>query len=75
LRFVAELQKYIDHFGMVRNAPIGTLGPPRPGARLRHAGRRRESPRAASQNFLTTWKDADSDVPILIQAKAAYANL
>ena len=74
MRFAAEFQKYIDHFGMVRNAPIGLLG--RLGlARLRHAGRRRESPRAAYQNFLTTRKDADSDVPILIQAKAAYAYL
>jgi hypothetical protein len=26
LRFAAEFQKYIDHFGMVRNAPIGMLG-------------------------------------------------
>lgn len=73
MRFAAEFQKYIDHFGMVRNAPIGMLG--RLGlARLRHAGRRRES-HAAYQNFLTTWKDADSDIPLLIQAKAAYANL
>ena len=26
MRFAAEFQKYIDHFGMVRNAPIGMLG-------------------------------------------------
>jgi hypothetical protein len=26
LRFAAEFQKYIDHFGMVKNAPIGMLG-------------------------------------------------
>jgi hypothetical protein len=31
--------------------------------------------RAAYQNFLTLWKDADPDVPILIQAKAEYAKL
>ena len=26
-------------------------------------------------DFLTLWKDADSDVPILVQAKAEYARL
>jgi hypothetical protein len=31
--------------------------------------------RAAYQDFLTLWKDADPDIPILIQAKAEYAKL
>jgi hypothetical protein len=31
--------------------------------------------RAAYQDFLTLWKDADPDVPILKQAKAEYARL
>ena len=31
--------------------------------------------RAAYQDFLTLWKDADPDIPILIQAKAEYAEL
>jgi len=31
--------------------------------------------RAAYQDFLALWKDADSDVPILKQAKAEYARL
>jgi cytochrome c-type biogenesis protein CcmH/NrfG len=31
--------------------------------------------RAAYQDFLTLWKDADPDIPILKQAKAEYANL
>ena len=29
----------------------------------------------AYEDFLTRWKDADSDVPILVQAKAEYARL
>lgn len=29
----------------------------------------------AYQDFLTLWKDADPDVPILKQAKAEYAKL
>lgn len=31
--------------------------------------------RAAYQDFLTLWKDADPDIPILQQAKAEYAKL
>ena len=31
--------------------------------------------RAAYQDFLTPWKDADPDIPILKQAKAEYAKL
>ena len=31
--------------------------------------------RTAYQNFLTIWKDADPDIPILKQAKAEYARL
>jgi len=35
----------------------------------------RTKARAAYQDFLTLWKDADPDVPILKQAKAEYAKL
>jgi hypothetical protein len=31
--------------------------------------------RRAYQDFLALWKDADPDVPVLIQAKAEYAKL
>jgi hypothetical protein len=31
--------------------------------------------KAAYQDFLTIWKDADHDIPILKQAKAEYAKL
>jgi len=31
--------------------------------------------RAAYQDFLTLWKDADPDIPILKEAKAQYARL
>jgi hypothetical protein len=31
--------------------------------------------KAAYQDFLTLWKDADSDIPILKQAKLEYAKL
>jgi eukaryotic-like serine/threonine-protein kinase len=31
--------------------------------------------RKAYQDFLTLWKDADPDIPILKEAKAGYAKL
>jgi eukaryotic-like serine/threonine-protein kinase len=31
--------------------------------------------KAAYQDFLTLWKDADPGIPVLIAAKAEYANL
>jgi eukaryotic-like serine/threonine-protein kinase len=31
--------------------------------------------RAAYQDFLTLWKDADPDIPVLKQAKSEYAKL
>jgi hypothetical protein len=31
--------------------------------------------RTAYQDFLTLWKDADPEIPILKQAKAEYAKL
>jgi eukaryotic-like serine/threonine-protein kinase len=34
-----------------------------------------EKARAAYQEFIALWKDADPDVPILKQAKAEYASL
>jgi hypothetical protein len=31
--------------------------------------------KAAYQDFLTIWKDADPDLPVLLAAKAEYAKL
>ena len=31
--------------------------------------------KAAYQDFLTLWKDADADIPIFIAAKVEYAKL
>ena len=36
---------------------------------------RNASARTAHQDFLTLWKDADPDIPILKEAKAEYAKL
>jgi tetratricopeptide (TPR) repeat protein len=70
----AEFQKILDHRGLVLNHPIGALA---------HLGLGRAyvlqgdtvKAKAAYQDFLTLWKDADPDIPILQQAKTEYAKL
>jgi hypothetical protein len=70
----AEYQKFVDHWGAVRNFPLGAL------ARLglaRAYAMQGDSAKAriAYQDFLTLWKNADPDIPILKQANAEYAKL
>jgi tetratricopeptide (TPR) repeat protein len=69
-----EFQKILDHRGLVLNQPIGALAHLGLGRAYRLQG---DIPRAkaAYQDFLTLWKDADPDIPILKQARAEYANL
>jgi serine/threonine protein kinase/tetratricopeptide (TPR) repeat protein len=73
-RAAAEFQKFIDHRGVVMNFPWGALA--RLGLARAYAfeGDTAKA-RAAYQDFLTLWKDADPDVPILKEAKAEYAKL
>ena len=73
-RATAEFQKFIDHRGVVVNFPWGALA--RLGlARAYALQGDTAKAKAAYQDFLTLWKDADPDVPILIAAKAEYAKL
>ena len=70
----AEFQKFIDRYGLVGNFPWGSLA--RLGlARAYALQGDTVKARAAYQEFLTLWKDADSDLPIYQQAKAEYAKL
>ena len=69
-----EFQKILDRPGMVVNEPIGALA--HLGlARAYAMGGDGAKARSAYQDFLTLWKDADADIPILKQAKAEYARL
>ncbi|MGC1106497.1 MAG: protein kinase [Candidatus Acidiferrales bacterium] len=69
-----EFQKILDHAGVVGNEPIGSLA---------HLGLARAyalsgdtaKAKAAYQNFLALWKNADSGIPVLKQAKAEFAIL
>jgi len=70
----AEFQKILDHRGIVLNEPIGALAHLGLGRAFALQGDNGKS-RAAYQEFLTLWKDADPDIPIFKQAKAEYAKL
>jgi serine/threonine protein kinase/tetratricopeptide (TPR) repeat protein len=80
----AEFQKIIDHSGIVWNCWTGALahlGVARANAlearssQGADADAARVRALAAYKDFLTLWKDADPDIPILKEAKAEYAKL
>ncbi len=70
----AEFQKILDHRGVVFNEPIGALAHLQLGRAYAMQGDTAKA-RAAYQDFLTLWKDADHDIPVLKQAKTEYAKL
>ena len=73
-RAAAEFEKFLDHRGLVGVDPLGALA--RLGlARAYALQGDTAKARAAYQDFLTLWKDADPDIPILRQAKAEFAKL
>lgn len=69
-----EFQKIIDHPGVVLNEPIAALAWLGLGRSFAMSGDT-EKAKAAYQDFLSLWKEADPDTPIYEQAKAEYANL
>jgi eukaryotic-like serine/threonine-protein kinase len=69
-----EFQKIIDHGGIVKTCETGSLA--RLGlARAYVLMGNTSKAKAAYEDFLTLWKDADPDIPILKQAKTEYAKL
>ena len=70
----AEFQKIIDQPGIVVSDPIGALARLYLGRAWRLAGDKGKA-KAAYQEFLTLWKDADSSIPIFKEAKTEYATL
>jgi tetratricopeptide (TPR) repeat protein len=69
-----EFQKIVDHRGIVLSDPIGALAHLQLGRAYALSGDRSKA-RSAYQDFLTLWKNADSNILILKQAKAEYAKL
>ena len=71
---VAEFQKIINRRGLVGADPIGPLAHVRLARALMASGDKIKS-KAAYQDFLTLWKDADPGIPFHTQARAEYATL
>jgi serine/threonine protein kinase/tetratricopeptide (TPR) repeat protein len=70
----AEFQKLIDHRGISWSCATGALARLGLGRAYALAGDKAKA-RVAYQEFLTLWKDAEPDIPILKQAKAEYLKL
>lgn len=69
-----EFRKLIGHPGIVGLSVTGTLSHLQL-ARAEEMSANHDSARRYYQDFFATWKGADSDIPILMQAKAEYAKL
>ena len=69
-----EFQKILDHRGIVLIDPIGALAHLQLGRAYALSGDQTKA-KTAYQDFLTLWKDADPDIPILKEAKTEYAKL
>jgi tetratricopeptide (TPR) repeat protein/predicted Ser/Thr protein kinase len=70
----AEFHKMLDHRGIVVNQPIGALAHLGLGRAYVLQGDTAKA-KVAYQDFLTLWKDADPDIPVLKVAKAEYVKL
>jgi DNA-binding winged helix-turn-helix (wHTH) protein/tetratricopeptide (TPR) repeat protein len=70
----AEFQKILDHRGIVKNDLIGALAHLQMGRAYAMQADTLDA-KTAYQDFLTLWKDADPDVPVLKQARIEYAKL
>ena len=70
----AEFQKILDHRGIVISDPVGALARMQLGRAYALAGDK-DKARAAYRDFLTLWKEADPDIPILKRAKEEYPKL
>jgi len=70
----AEFQRLLHYRGLLRRQLIGALAHLQLGRAYALTGDTTKA-KMAYQDFLTLWKDADPDIPILKQAKAEYARL
>ena len=71
---VSEFEKILQHRGRVANGILGALAYLQLG-RAYELSRDIPKARNAYQSFLAYWKDADSDLRLLQQAKAEYSAL
>jgi outer membrane protein assembly factor BamD (BamD/ComL family) len=67
-----EFQKILDHRGVVASDPVGALARLELGRAYMLSGNSAKA-RAAYEDFFTLWKDADANVPVLMEARSEYA--
>jgi hypothetical protein len=67
----AEFQKILDHRGIVLSDPIAAVARLQLGRAFAASGEVQKAT-LAYEDFLTLWKDADREIPILKQANAEY---
>jgi eukaryotic-like serine/threonine-protein kinase len=71
---VTEFQKLLDHRGIVANFPLGSLAHFQLARAYALSGDTAKA-KTAFHDFLTLWKDADPDIPVLKEARMEYAKL
>jgi serine/threonine protein kinase/Flp pilus assembly protein TadD len=69
-----EFGRLLSHPGLAAGDPVDAAARRQLARALELAGDKTKA-RSAYQDFLTSWKDADPDIPILKQAKTEYAKL
>ncbi len=74
LEAAAEFQKILSHPGIMSSDPAAAMARLQLGRAWAIAGEKARA-KAAYHDFITLWRDADTDVPILKAAKAEYATL
>ena len=70
----AEFRKILSHRAIVASDPIGALARLQLGRALVLSGEKTKA-KAAYQDFFTLWKDADTDIPVLKDARTEYVKL
>src|SRR5262249_41127812 len=70
----AEFQKIFDHNGILINSPLASLARLQLSRALALEGDTAKA-KDAFQEFLTTWSNADPNLPVLASAKAEYKKL
>jgi hypothetical protein len=74
VKAAAEFQHIIDHPIIASPTPLHTLAYVLQARAYMLAGDRAKAIKSY-QDFLALWKDADAEVPILVEAKAEYARV
>ena len=70
----AEFEKILKHRGITFGDPVGAMARLQLARAYAISGDKAKA-KTAYQELLTLWKDADTDIPILKQAKMEYAKL